>query len=140
MRIFSVTLLAVATMAIAIGFVACKGDESDCSCAPGAAGLVLHANAGEIASIALSGDACSDAPMRCVPMDVSSTFTAGCAEYQILPNRGGSCTVHVESVSGAAFDTSATMIDTGGGCCGGVKSTGNSDVSVTFVTPADAAP
>jgi hypothetical protein len=114
--------------------------DSACSCAAGPVGLVLHAPAGAVSAITLLGSACSDAQLRCVPMDFSSQFTPGCAEYQVLASQGGSCSVHVESSMGTGFDTTAEMIDHGSGCCGGVYAQGDADIPVEFAESADASP
>ena len=108
-----------------------------CSCY-GIGGLLLHARAGAVSAIRLGGEACPDAQLRCVPMGFSAQFVAGCDEYQVLPRRGGRCVVHVDSVSGASFDTSVDMVDEGAGCCGGVHSTGDPDVAIPFDARGDA--
>jgi hypothetical protein len=118
------------------------------SCTPGTkncdtfsqAGVVIHAQAGSISAIRLTGDSCSDAELRCVPMGFSTKFTPGCDEYQVLPRRGGTCTIHIDFSSGYPFDASVEMFDGGPGCGGGVQATNyaDGDITVPSVSSGDA--
>jgi hypothetical protein len=104
-------------IAPALGVWAGGCHESDCNCVVGNGGLIVEAQQGAVQSIVTGGPACVGAEVLCNLGNTEVAAMSGCAEYRVVPTRGGNCELTAKLGDGSMVQETVVMTATSG-CCG----------------------
>jgi hypothetical protein len=103
-----------------LGISAAGCAPSACSCPASEPGLAVAVQTGTVQSVVISGPACAGGNVFCPdgsPVEAgASAFVPGCQDFQVSPERTGSCQIAVTLSDGTVLQKTVTMTRMGG-CC-----------------------